>query len=555
MKKITTALMFCIAISIQAQTTAPDELTGSYSTCTPGKSNSNRDAPDLPNAVNVGTIDDRTCYSNYTESTVNGLKWGVYNITDGSNHYGTSLQPRMERSLARAQKVGVGSYVHFKGTVRILEVGNTSGTVNDGTYMMQTKGKHTGGGGTPDPAIALYLVKPVLDKNNRQVSFKLYREQIKVRGGEGNGREIVFLMDIGKNVPTDVDLKVGFRQDPNNPSKRIHYSDAIIGGKVFKWNIPQPERGTQSGIRYGAYRVKGGRAQIRWANTIYDKKEYDIGENNNDENRAPDVNITSPANNAIFTLGEEINLAASASDSDGNIVKVNFKVNDLFYKTDNTKPYENSFTPTEPGSYKLAARAFDNDDAQTETFVTVQVLGPNNLPTGNFIAPADNEFIEGYNELYINFEASDPDEDEIISAVLSIDGEEIRSESQAPYEWGHQSKNEDFTFETLDLIPGTHILKVEVTDARGAKNSMTKTIEVMPVVTGVGSKETSILSVFPNPSESGLFHLSTETSWEIHDVHGQMILSGTGSNVNLSNETRGVYFLRGNKEVIKIVVN
>jgi hypothetical protein len=47
----------------------------------------------------------------------------------------------------------------------------------------------------------------------------------------------------------------------------------VIGGETFNWNIPEPDRGIESGIRYGAYRVKGGRAQIRWADTDYSKAE------------------------------------------------------------------------------------------------------------------------------------------------------------------------------------------------------------------------------------------------------------------------------------------
>lgn len=257
-----------------------DEDTGPIVECTPEGTNGVRET-DIPNAVNVGTIDDRSCYANYTQSSLGGTIWGVYNITDGSNHMDNNgLQPRIERSLARSQTTGVGSYARFTGTVRILEVGKTNSVGSDGSYIMQAKGKHTGGGGSPDPAICLYLAKPVYgtDENGNevQVSFDLFREQINFRGGSGAaGREVVFLTNIEKNVPTDIELEVGFREDPNDPTKKIHYSDAVIGGDTFNWNIPEPERGTQSGIRYGAYRVKGGRAQIRWANTTYEKVEVE----------------------------------------------------------------------------------------------------------------------------------------------------------------------------------------------------------------------------------------------------------------------------------------
>ena len=177
---------FSICLTAQV---APDEDTNPDLTCPASGEFQNDDTRniDIPNAVNVGTADDRTCYADYSESEVYGLTWGVYNITNGSNHWdGTSLQPRIERSLPRSTETGVGSYARFTGTLRILEVGDATGTNNDGSYLMQTKGKHTGGGGPADPAICLYLAMPVYgdDGNGNvvQVSFDIVREQINYRG-------------------------------------------------------------------------------------------------------------------------------------------------------------------------------------------------------------------------------------------------------------------------------------------------------------------------------------------------------------------------------------
>ena len=258
MRKFTLASLWCIGFVFlpfwaSAQATAPDEETGPYTTCNPEGQNTDRNSGDLQNPVNVGAIDDRSCYANYQESTVYGNTWGVYNITSGSNHIDApnTLQPRIERSLPRSMGVGVGSFARFTGTVRILEVGDTTGDNNDGTYIMQAKGKHIGGGGPPDPAICLYLAKPVYGPdssgNQVQVSFDLYREQINFRGGSGSsGRQIVFLTNIPKDVPTHIELEVGFREDPNDSTQKIHYADAVIGDSAFNWNIPEPGRGTQS---------------------------------------------------------------------------------------------------------------------------------------------------------------------------------------------------------------------------------------------------------------------------------------------------------------------
>ena len=256
-----------------------DEDFSEITDCTDEGTNSERET-DIAGPVNTGEIDDRSCYSNYKQSFIYGKIWGVYNITDGSNHIDAAgtLQPRIERALSVCETTSVGSYTRFTGTVRILEVGNTSSDSNDGTYIMQAKGKHTGGGGSPDPAICLFLAKPVYGTdslgNQVQVSFDIYREQIKVRGGSGTaGRDIVFLKNVHKDEQVDIELEVGFRADPDNAGEKIHYADAVIGGESFGFVIPEPERGTQSKIRYGAYRVKGGRAQIRWTNTIQRKEE------------------------------------------------------------------------------------------------------------------------------------------------------------------------------------------------------------------------------------------------------------------------------------------
>jgi uncharacterized protein YifE (UPF0438 family) len=260
---------------------APDEDVSTDLTCASSGEfqNDNTRDVDIPNSVNVGTADDRSCYSDYSEVDLYGKTWGVYNITDGSNHWdGTTLQPRIERSLARSNKTGIGSYARFTGVLRILEVGDGGSFNKDGSYLAQAKGKHSGGGGSADPAICLYRAHPVYGSGinaGKQVAFDIYAERILERGGEGSGREVVFLKRVNKNEEISFELEVGFRQDPNDASKKIHYCDAVIAGEAFNYNIPEPDKGLESGIRYGAYRVRGGRAQFRWANTTYEKKEVE----------------------------------------------------------------------------------------------------------------------------------------------------------------------------------------------------------------------------------------------------------------------------------------
>ena len=263
-------------LQIENSTSAATARRAPLDNCSQGGRNTVRTL-DVANAVNDGKIDDRSCYSNYHETKHGPFTFGNYNIAVNSNHFDTNgLQPRIERSLNRSNNK-VGSYVQFNGVFRILEVGDAGNDKDNGTYIAQAKGKHSKrpgastNDGSPDPAICLFIAKPVygVDKQGRttQVSFNIYREQIKTRGGSGvSGRELVFLKNIKKGHPTAFELSVGFR---TGNGQKVHYANAKIGGQNFFWNIPEATRGLQSGIRYGAYRVKGGRARIQWANTKF----------------------------------------------------------------------------------------------------------------------------------------------------------------------------------------------------------------------------------------------------------------------------------------------
>lgn len=105
-------------------------------------------------------------------------------------------------------------------------------------------------------------------------------------------------------------------------------------------------------------------------------------------------------------------------------------------------------------------------------------LGSNLPPTGSFVEPTINTVQEGYSDLYVLVDASDPNGDPI-SLKLTIDGQDNRgsSESNPPYEWGHATS--PIPDETLNLTPGDHLFEVTITDSKGASTTITKTITVV----------------------------------------------------------------------------
>ena len=85
------------------------------------------------------------------------------------------------------------------------------------------------------------------------------------------------------------------------------------------------------------------------------------------DNSAPTVSITSPNDGATFAEGDNIALAANASDTDGSISSVTFYNNGNLVATENDAPYTATLTNAAPGSYSITARATDNDGALTES--------------------------------------------------------------------------------------------------------------------------------------------------------------------------------------------
>ena len=92
-------------------------------------------------------------------------------------------------------------------------------------------------------------------------------------------------------------------------------------------------------------------------------------------NTPPSVSMTSPANGATFAAPANIALAATASDTDGSIARVDFYNGTTLLSSDATAPYGFAWNGVPAGSYALTAKAVDNSGATTTSAtVTVTVL-------------------------------------------------------------------------------------------------------------------------------------------------------------------------------------
>ncbi|EGM77264.1 chitinase [Rheinheimera sp. A13L] len=90
-------------------------------------------------------------------------------------------------------------------------------------------------------------------------------------------------------------------------------------------------------------------------------------------NQAPQVSLSSPANNSQYRTGETILISASASDSDGTVAKVQFYLGTSLLAEQTAAPYTTSWTAV-AGQQQLRVVATDNLGASSEVSVLVNVM-------------------------------------------------------------------------------------------------------------------------------------------------------------------------------------
>ncbi len=95
-------------------------------------------------------------------------------------------------------------------------------------------------------------------------------------------------------------------------------------------------------------------------------------------NRPPTASLTSPTAGQSYTTPATVNFAATASDPDGTVARVEFLNGSTIVGTDTQAPYTFAWTNVAAGTYSVSARAVDNQGATgTSTPVSITV-NPNN---------------------------------------------------------------------------------------------------------------------------------------------------------------------------------
>lgn len=170
-------------------------------------------------------------------------------------------------------------------------------------------------------------------------------------------------------------------------------------------------------------------------------------------NKPPMVSLTAPANGAVLAAPATIAFAATASDSDGTIAKVDFLNGAAVVHSSTTSPYSYGWANVAAGVYTVAARATDNlGGVTTSTAVKVTVDQPPVVSmtvtpnAGGLIAPGS-----------IALAATASDADGTVSKVDFYSGTSLLGTvTAAPY-----------TLAWSNVAAGTYTLTAKATDNLG----------------------------------------------------------------------------------------
>lgn len=130
---------------------------------------------------------------------------------------------------------------------------------------------------------------------------------------------------------------------------------------------------------------------------------------------------------------------------------------------------------------------------------------------------------------------------------LELDGKNLMSGVSVPQtnDWDTY----DSFKETMNLIAGEHSLRVKI--EKGGFNLDKMAVNKM-ITTGIGNELTHF-TIFPNPSENGIFQLSKSIDYEVFDVRGNKILELNSDRVDLSSQEKGVYIFQVGGKRLKII--
>ncbi len=215
-------------------------------------------------------------------------------------------------------------------------------------------------------------------------------------------------------------------------------------------------------------------------------------------NTPPTVTLTAPVEGSMVEIPSKVSLAATASDPDGSVVKVEFYAGAAKVGEDTTVPFAFEWTAIS-GSYTLTAVAIDDQGASTVSApVNITVTNPSNTaPTISITSPGSGFSTES-TSLTISANASDTDG--VITKVEFYQGSTKLGEDTT----------EPYSYHWTGVLPGSYTLTTVATDNDGAA---TTSAAVSVTFTPPGNFLGSMTQTFDSMGTMGTTPPGTWTVW------------------------------------------
>jgi hypothetical protein len=261
------------------------------------------------------------------------------------------------------------------------------------------------------------------------------------------------MKNTGTNTWTTEQYQLGSQNPQDNTTwglSRVALPSAVEPGAEvsFDFNITAPS--TPGTYNFQWRMVHAEQGTDTWFGQLSDNVAITVN-----DNEAPEVSITEPANGASYTAPANIIINAVAADSDGTISKVEFFQGSTLLGEDTTAPYSFTWSNVPPGTYSLTAKATDDAGAtSTSNPVNVTVIDP--APSVSITSPSEQQTFTAGSSITITASAS-AISGRTITKVEFFQGTTLLGEdTTAPYE-----------FVWSNVPAGDYTLTAKATDSQG----------------------------------------------------------------------------------------
>ena len=229
-------------------------------------------------------------------------------------------------------------------------------------------------------------------------------------------------------------------------------------------------------------------------------------------NTAPVATLTGPANNAAYLPGATVPLAATATDANGSIVRVDFYVNGTRVNQDSTSPYAFDYTaPAQTGIYEVFARAVDDGAATADSATARIYIGTRSALPGITQAAAASPAIVTGTTTALSVNATDSDD---AANTLAYTWSQVSGPSGGTTSFSASGSNSARTPTATFTRAGTYVLAVTVTDSTlgSTTSQVTVTVSATPTTVTVTPGSAGVI-----PSQTFAF------SATVRDQFGQTL--------------------------------